>query len=286
MHELPKRQLFSACRGALSALAGAVFFAVQAGAADAGGKSSPLNDEINAARITETAVFAGSGSSGNSEPAPEDLEKLARLYKQIVDQNPKSAEAWNAEAEYQWRIEKHPDAMVEWMTAEKLDPENAAVAGHLAACYLELGRAKTATEYFERAAKLGPKNALFQFDAGNTSFLFRHELTNSTDNEQAVILRSMIYFQKAAQIEPFNIDYAQAYAQAFYSLLPPDWNTALQAWIHYLQITDQKDFAYSNLARVNLKLGNKQEARENLAKIENEKFAPLKKRLLLEINAP
>jgi len=286
MHELPKRQLFSACRGALPLLAGVAFFVAQAGAADAGKPQAAPDDQIRAVRIAENAVFAGMGDSGKNEPTQEDLDKLARLYKQLVEQNPKSAEAWNAEAEYQWRIEKHPEAMAEWMTAEKLDPENAAVAGHLAACYLELGRAKRATEYFERAAKLDPKNALFEFNAGNTSFLFRHEMTNSTDNEQAVILRSVIHFQRAAQIEPFNIDYAQAYAQAFYSLLPPDWNTALQAWIHYLQITDQKDFAYSNLARVNLKLGNKQEARENLAKIESEKFAALKKHLLLEINAP
>ncbi len=155
-----------------------------------------------------------------------------------------------------------------------------------AACYLELGHAKKATEYFERAAKLDPKNALYQYYAGNTAFLFRHEMTNSTDDERAVILRSVIHFQMATQIEPFNIDYALAFAQAFYSLLPPDWNAALQAWIHYLQITDQKDFAYSNLARVNLKLGNKEEARENLAKIGDEKFAAMKKHMLLEINAP
>ncbi|MGB8354183.1 MAG: tetratricopeptide repeat protein [Chthoniobacteraceae bacterium] len=285
MHEQPKRQLFSACRGPLLLLAGAGISFAQAGAADAGKLEAPA-EQIRSVRIAEAAIFAGMGASGKDEPTQEDLNKIARLYKQIVVQYPKSADAWNAEGEYEWRIENHPDAMVEWMTAEKLDSNNSAVAGHLAACYLELGYAKKATEYFEKAAKLDPKNALFQFNAGNSSFLFRHELTNSTDNEQAVILRSFIHFQMASQLEPFNIDYAQAYAQAFYSLLPPDWNKALEAWSHYLQITDEKDFAYSNLARVNLKLGHKQEARENLAKIGNEKFAALKKHMLLQINAP
>jgi len=64
-----------------------------------------------------------------------------------------------------------------------------------------------------------------------------------------------------------------------------DWNAALKAWTHYLEVTDQKDFAYSNLARVNLKLGHKKEAAEALSMIKSEKFASLKQHLQEEIDA-
>jgi len=285
MHELPMRQLFSACLKALAVFAGMLFFTAGVEGADADAKPAPagIDEELKAAQIMEESVMTGIGTEGKSEPSQEDLKKIAHIYQQIVERNPKNAKAWNAEAEFLWRIDRHRDAMAEWMNAETLDPTNAVVANHLGGCHIELGNAKIATEFFEQATKLDPRNALYQFNAGNTCFLFRHQMTNDANNEQAVLSRSLDHFRMASQIEPFNIEYAQAYAQAFYSVQSPDWNTALIAWNHYLEITDQKDFAYSNLARINLKLGHKKEARDDLAKIESKKFDILKNHLLLQI---
>ena len=59
----------------------------------------------------------------------------------------------------------------------------------------------------------------------------------------------------------------------------PDWRTALRAWQHFYDITPQKDFALLNLARVHMKLGNKEEARTSLSRIQSPEFDRLKTRL-------
>gem|GEM_PF-1811761 len=278
------RQLFSACRNVFLLMGCAMLCINGAKAEENKGKpANPLEQELQAAFVTENAVLTGITDDGKSPASQDKLEKVAHIYARIVERNPKNVAALNACAEYLWRIERRQEAMAKWTAAETLEPGNAVVINHLGGCHLALGDAKRATEYFERAAMLDPGNALYQFNAGNTSYLFRHEMTTGTDTAEAVMLRSLDHFRRAAKIDPFNVEYARAYAETFYMVQPPDWNGALQAWTHYLEITDQKDFAYSNLARVNIKLGHNKDARDNLARIENAKFAPLKEHLLQQM---
>ena len=87
-------------------------------------------------------------------------------------------------------------------------------------------------------------------------------------------------FSEAARLEPLSIEYARAYAETFYILGKPDWQAALRAWQHVHDISPKKDFALFNLARVQMKLGNKVEARACLAQIQDPEFSHSKARLL------
>jgi tetratricopeptide (TPR) repeat protein len=285
MHEPAKRQLFSAFSRIAPVLCCALFFLPQAFAPDTDAKSPALEQELQAARLTEAAVLAKDADRENAQAARDDLEKLARIYAQISSRYPKSAEALNTWAEYLWKIERRQEAMEKWLAAESLEPDNAAVANNLGGCQLALANAKKAAEYFERAAKLDPGNAPYQFNAGNTCCMFRHQMAGDGGDAEPVLLRALDHFREAARIDPFSIEYARSYAETFYIMQQPDWNAALKAWTHYLEITDQKDYAYSNLARVNLKLGHKKEAGENLAMIKGEKFVLFKQHLQQEIDA-
>jgi tetratricopeptide (TPR) repeat protein len=100
-----------------------------------------------------------------------------------------------------------------------------------------------------------------------------------------MIQRALRHFAEAARLEPLNVEYAKAYGDTFYYLQPPDWTTALAAWQHYLEITPHKDFAYSNLARVHMELGQKTEARACLVQIHAPDFDHLKARLNQRIDA-
>jgi tetratricopeptide (TPR) repeat protein len=287
MHEPFRRQLFS---NALAILLAMMLVSpsparAQSGAGDAGAKPPEVDQELQSALLVENAVLAKSETDGVSEPAPADIDRITQVYTQIIAHHPKSAEALNSYGEFLWRIKNPGNAMAQWTAAETLDPKNAAVANHLGGCQLALGDARKATEYYERAANLNPKNAVYQFDAGNSCFLFRRQMSGGTDTEQTVMARSLDHFQQAVKIEPFNIEYARGYAETFYLIDKPDWKEALNAWGHYLQISDQKDFAYVNLARVNLKMGNKAEAKANLAKIASASFNPLKAHMMQEIEA-
>jgi tetratricopeptide (TPR) repeat protein len=285
MHEQPMRQLFSALKHIPPVLCCMVLFAQHAlFSADTKTKPTRLQQELQAARLAEATLLARHAGHEDTQAARDDMEKLAHIYAQITSRYPKNAEALNAEAEYLWVIERQREAMEKWTAAESLEPGNAVIANHLGGCEIAYGTAEKAAEYFERAAKLDPENALYQYNAGNTSCIFRHQIAGAGSDPEPLLLRALEHFKQAARIEPFNIDYARSYAETFYIMRQPDWNTALKAWTHYLEITDQKDFAYANLARVNLKLGHKKEAGEALGMIQSEKFAPLKQHLQQEID--
>ncbi|MGV3531791.1 MAG: hypothetical protein ACO1QR_05425, partial [Chthoniobacteraceae bacterium] len=80
-------------------------------------------------------------------------------------------------------------------------------------------------------------------------------------------------------LEPQNPEYAKSYAETFFGLAKPDWDTAAKAWESYIAVSANKDFGYANLSRVYMKAGKKAEARDALAKMSTAEFAPLKKRL-------
>ena len=67
--------------------------------------------------------------------------------------------------------------------------------------------------------------------------------------------------------------------------LDPDWQTALKVWTAYLNLMPEKDFAYLNLARVHLNLGDAGNARACLARVANPANERLKNRLEERIQA-
>jgi len=149
-----------------------------------------------------------------------------------------------------------------------------------------LGEIKQAAACFTRASDSAPANASYHFDLANVVFLFRHDLLDATaPDESKLIQRALSHFAEAARLEPLNVEYAKAYGDIFYYLQPPDWTSALAAWNHYLEITPHKDFAYINLARVHLSLGQKAEARADLSQVKGPEFDPLKTRLNQRIDA-
>jgi tetratricopeptide (TPR) repeat protein len=214
MHEPARRQPFSA-KQAAAMLACSAFFLVQVFCVcGAVVENAGLQQELQAARLVEGAVFA---KKKDGEATGGDLEKVAGIY------------ALDASADFLWKIDRRSEAMAQWEKAETLAPENAEIANRLGGCHLALGNAKRATEYFERAATLDTKSALYHFNAGNTCFVFRREMMDENSDADAVMRRALDHFRQAAQLEPFNVEYARSFAETFYSFQKPDWESAVKA---------------------------------------------------------
>lgn len=161
-----------------------------------------------------------------------------------------------------------------------IDPRNDLALSRLGEAALELGEVKKAAGFYTRALESAPKNAAYHFDLANIIFLFRFDILDAeAPNAEAMIRRARDHFAEAARLEPLNVEYAKAYANIFYDLKPADWEGALTAWNHFMEISPQKDFGYANLARVHMKLGQKAEARACLAQIHAPDFNRLKARL-------
>lgn len=265
-HDARHRQLPALFVGILLALSGT------AGSAEKPPGATPL-EELRAAKLVETALFARQGGA-------DDWGKLDKIYADLAAKYPQDAAIRNGHAEFLWSIGERARAVETWEAAVAIDPKNATVLDHLGGSYLAAGEVKKSTAFFARAVESAPQNAAYRFTFANVTFLFRHELLDATQPDEAAVLdHALALFAEASRLEPLNVEYARAYAETFYSLPKADWNVALTAWQHFAAISPQADFAQANLARVHLKLGQKEAARACVGKIQTPEFQRLKSRL-------
>lgn len=210
----------------------------------------------------------------------EEWNKLDKAYSDMDIKYPHEVAVKNDWAQYLWDRGEKRLAMEKWEAVTKTDPKNAPALSSLGNGYLGMGKIKRAADCFTRASESAPANASYHFDLANVVFMFRHDLLDAAaPDENRMIQRALSHFAEASRLEPLNVEYAKAYGDVFYYLQPPDWTRALTAWEHFLEITPYKDFAYSNLARVHMKLGQKAEARACVSRIQTPEFERLKARL-------
>ncbi|HEY3901489.1 MAG TPA: tetratricopeptide repeat protein [Chthoniobacter sp.] len=217
-------------------------------------------------------------STGQTKP--EDWQKLEGIYTNLEAKYPDAASIKNGHAEFLWSRGEERRAVDTWLAAEKLDPNSGVILEHLGGSFLGAGEVKKAAAYFVRAIQSAPENAAYHFSYANVAFLFRHELHDAAHpDSDAMADEAMKHFAEAARLQPHNAEYARAFAETFYILTKPDWQTALRAWQHFYEVSPQKDFALVNLARVQLKLGQKAEARASLEGVQGPEYRGIKERL-------
>jgi FimV-like protein len=153
---------------------------------------------------------------------------------------------------------------------------------HLAGASVALGDPRAALGYYIRATDAEPENALTHFSAANVACLFRHDLGRT---EEECFRLALKHFAEAHRLSPKNPEFARGYAETFYMLPRPDWETALNVWKNYLNIVSEKNFALLNLARVHMKLGDAENARACLSQVTGKGNEALKKRLADRIEA-
>jgi tetratricopeptide (TPR) repeat protein len=142
------------------------------------------------------------------------------------------------------------------------------------------GDVRRAAELYTQACASAPEMARLHFDLGNILFLFRHDLVDAAlPDAESLITKALSHYAEACRLAPQNVDFARGHAETFYGVAKPDWNAALAAWQHLLDISPDKDFARANLATVHLKLGQKDKAREYVAQMSSPEFALRKARL-------
>lgn len=235
--------------------------------------------ELRAARLVEAALFA-------RQAGAEEMARLEKIYAELDEKYPREAAVRNAHAEFLWGTGEPERAVKKWDEALALDPKNTAVLEHLAGAWLAAGDAKKSAAFYARAVESAPENAASRFALANVTFLFRHELLSPAQPEEAAVLaHALAEFAAASRLAPLNPGYARSYAETFYSLPKPDWSAALAAWRHFAEISPQQDFAQVNLARVHLKLGQKDAARACLEKVQGADFQKLKAQLSARLDA-
>jgi len=245
------------------------------------GEPAPSQEQadLQAAGLVEAATLSQVQAGGDARQA---MERLDQLFADLEAKYPHSAAVRDAHGDYLWSAERKQEAFTQWQEAEKLDGNNADICLHLGSCWLENGDTQRATGYFERAAALAPRDALLHFHLGNDLYLFRHQLATPREPETAVVDRALGELRTAAELEPLNAEYARGYADTFYSIPVAKWPDALKAWQHFYEISEDKNLASINLARVSLQMKDRAAARMYLDQVTRPDFQGLKRKLMAQ----
>jgi tetratricopeptide (TPR) repeat protein len=266
MHDDRKRQLLALGAALLMLLGGA-----NAPAEDR--RAVTVEEKLQAAKVIEAALATRDASA-------DEWRKVDRIYAGLTSEYPADARIRNAHAESLWSRNERDRALAQWEAAEKLDPKNPVVLDHLADGWLAEGNVRKSAAFAARAVSSEPENAAYHFALANISFLFRHDLTDAAHPDSEAVLRQALnHFAEASRLAPRDAEYARAYAETFYSVSKPDWQAALAAWKRFFDLAPQKDFALVNLARVHLKLGQKQAALDCLYRIQGTEYEKLRRRI-------
>jgi len=197
--------------------------------------------------------------------------RLEGDYRHFLNDHPQHARAMVAYGDLLYDEHNEEDGVRWWEKAIVADPREAYAYNSLANHYGHCGRAADALRYYAKAIELAPTEPVFRFNWATTCQLFRKESHSvyGWDTEE-IFERSLAQFRSARDLAPQDYDLSTAYAQTFYQMPKPDWTEAYKAWQFCLNQNldpQQRDFVRANLARVCIRMGRSDEAKEWAAKL-------------------
>jgi tetratricopeptide (TPR) repeat protein len=216
------------------------------------------------------------------------LGSVRQLYENFLQRNPKHVNARLAFGSFLNDTGDEDAAITQWDSARLLAPTNPAPWNNLANIYGHHGPIKKAFEYYDKAIELNPNESVYYHNLAVTVYLYRpdaREYYNLT--EQQVFDKSLALYRQAIKLAPDDFILFSDYAESFYGTNPPRWKDGLEAWTHALKIAHddvERQGVFVHLARINIKLGNFDAARERLNSVTNEMYASLKKTLTRRLN--
>jgi tetratricopeptide (TPR) repeat protein len=223
---------------------------------------------LRAAKVLEASLLA-------QGLEPEGAAKMRHIFTDLERKYPANAAIKNSYGSFcEYRREGTGRAAMAGRGTNR--PEKWSGSESSGGSKVAAGDWQQAFNWFSRAIEAEPRNALYHFNLANVAFLFRHQLEAADDKAFAIALQ---HFAEASRLAPADPEYLRAYAEAFYSVPDPTGMPHWQPGSAFRELTSNKDFALLNLARVHMKLGQKDQARACLAGVKGSEFAKLKARL-------
>src|ERR1051325_777443 len=199
------------------------------------------------------------------------VQRLEGDYKRFLNDHPQHTRAMVAYGGLLDDQGSQEEAIRWWKKAIEIDPREAYAYNDLANHYGHDGNAAEALRYYAKAIELVPTEPIFRFNWATTCQLFRNESHAVYGwNTDQIFEHSLAQFRAARDLAPQDYELSTAYAETFYQAPKPDWQEAYKAWQFCLsQPLDegQREFVWGHLARVCVRLGRYDEARQWLTKL-------------------
>lgn len=192
--------------------------------------------------------------------AQADLQSIAKTYETIIRANPEFAEAWAAYGLLLSRIGERENAMRSFVRANKLDPNIPMVKNQIGNQLTEEGDYNEALGYYLAAIELDSNEPLYHYQLASLLVAYRNLFIDDGIFDRATIDQKMQDgFRRAAELAPREWGYVYRYAESFYDLETPDWESALMEWKKLeVKAADgtEKQIVLLHQARIHAALGN------------------------------
>jgi len=159
------------------------------------------------------------------------VQSLIHDYELLLRENPKYAAGYAAYGYLLGKVGMRRESTAMLLKANQLDPDIALVKNQLGNHLAEEGKPREAVNYFLAAIKLEPNEPLYHYQLGTLLAEARDDFLKGGEWTRAGLDQSMRKaFQRAAELAPDRFEFAYRYAECFYDLQVPDWDTALKLW--------------------------------------------------------
>jgi tetratricopeptide (TPR) repeat protein len=216
------------------------------------------------------------------------LDGVRRQYEDFLQRHPQHVKARLAFGSFLNDTGDEDGAVAQWDAARELAPTNPAPWNNLANIYGHHGPVKKALEYYGKAIELDPNESVYYHNLAVTVYLFRPDAREYYHlTEQEVFDKALALYRQAIKLAPDDFVLFSDYAESFYGTNPPRWKDGLEAWTEALKIAHddaEREGVFVHLARINIKLGNYDAARERLNAVTNDLYAGLKRTLMRNLN--
>ena len=214
--------------------------------------------------------------------------RVGREYRSFLRDYPEHARARVAYGCFLAEHHREDDAAQQWERAVQADPGMAVAWNNLGEQHAHSGRVIEGLRMMDKARTLEPRRAVFHYNWALVCSTYRREAQQLYGWDADEIFRqSLAAFQRARDLAPADYEIASAYAQTYYLIPRADWEGARAAWSYCLPLTSnevQRERVCGYLARICMRLGRSEEARQWLAQMIEPEIRPLRTALEKKLN--
>lgn len=215
------------------------------------------------------------------------VQTLIHDYEVFLRGNPKHATAHAAYGYLLGKVGMRKESTAMLLKANQLDPDIALVKNQLGNYLAEEGRPREAVNYFLAAIKLEPNEPLYHYQLGTLLHEARDDFLKGGEWTRAGLDQSMRKaFERASELAPDRFEFAYRYAECFYDLSTPDWETALKLWAALEEKAPtpvERQTMRLHAANVLLKMGRREHARSLLGTVDEPSLQKQKQKLVAQL---
>jgi tetratricopeptide (TPR) repeat protein len=210
------------------------------------------------------AAAVKAGDDLDEETFRRDMQELSNSYEDYLKKYPNYGTAYAAYGVLLGKLSMRRQSAMLLLKADELFVKDDGKAGARTPAFIrtwalvknqlgnfvaEEGRPLEAVNYYLSAIDLTPNEPLYHYQLGKLLTDARDDFLKSGQWTRAALDKAMHdAFKRAAELAPDRLELTYRYAESFYDLEKPDWDTAIKTW------ADLEEKAKNDLERQTMRL--------------------------------